>query len=318
MKFTEAVVRPTLQAFVIAGLAVAGLMLAVSVVVGEARLSEAVSLNQWLARDIASQFTGVAARELARAQKFGELVRRESGSFDQLAQKEFDLDPSLKAVWVLDAVGSGPVQPLAKLEREGFKIAEAQSESVRRLTDLAIEHGSSARGILPSLNAIALKLGDMPRTVVLFFDESLFSRASGGPWGDKWLLLGPSPDRTEAVLAEATSELKEGTVFPSFDEISRLVTAQNPAQERAEFTSEMIASNGAAFQISGVQTGAFGVVAVAVTPLENAFSSTALMVKLAVGIALTIAFVVMLIQTLRFRRNASRPEARPGPERSPT
>ncbi len=312
MQFSRAVLRPSLMAFAIAATSVGALVFMITVVVGEARLGEAVSINQWLARDIASQFSGVASRSLARAQKFGDLVRRESGSFDPSAQKEFDLDPSLKAVWVLDAVGSGHLQPLARIDRDAFKLGEAQTESVRRLTDSAIERGSAARGILPGVNAIALKLGDMPRTVVMFFDDSLFSRASGGPWGDKWLLIGPSLDRTEATLAEATSELKEGTTFPSFDEISRLVTAQNPAQERSEFTSEMIAANGAAFQVSGVQTGAFGVVAVAVTPLEAAFASTGLLIKIAIGTAVSMGLLVMLIQMIRFLKRPSRPETGPG------
>lgn len=309
MSIMKSVVRPSFAAFVIAGSSAAAIVFAATVVVGEARLGDAVALNQWLARDIASQFTGVATRSLARAQKFGELVRRESGSFDPQAKREFDLDPNLKAVWILDASGSGPLQPVARLERDGFTLADAaQNENVRRLTDSAIEKGSAAHGISPGLSAVAVKLGDVPRTVVLFSDESIFSRASGGPWGDKWMLMTPSLDRTESVLTEATSELREGIGFPTFDEISRLVTAQNPANERTEFSTEITASSGSSFQVSGVQTGAFGVVAVAVTPLEGLFVSTNLLFKIAAGIAVSIALIVMLIQLLRLRKNASRSE----------
>jgi hypothetical protein len=314
MKFAQMVLRPGILALLIAGLSAAALVLATTVVIGEARLLDAKSLNQWLARDIASQFTGVATRTLARAQKFGDLVRRESGTFDAPAKREFDLDPSLKAIWVLDATGAGPLQPVARLERDGFTLLEAQTESVRRLTDSAIEQGSAAQGITQGLSAVALKLGDMPRTVVLFTDESIFSRASGGPWGDKWMLLAPSLDRTEAVLIEATSQLRESVAFPSFDEISRLVKAQNPAEARTEFSSEMIAANGAAFQVSGVQTGAFGVMAVAVTPLEGISSSASLLFKLAAGIAISISILVMLLQALRMlgsRKAAPHPETPP-------
>ncbi len=308
MKFTQTVLRPSLLALLIAGTSAAALVAAATVIVGEARLGDAVALNQWLARDIASQFTGVASRSLARAQKFGNLVRRESGTFDAAAQRDFDLDPSLKAVWVLDASGAGPIQPLARLERDGFTISEPQFENIRRLTDAAIASGSAAQGVVPGISAVALKLGDMPRTVLLFSDESVFARANGGPWGDKWMLLSPALDKTEAVLIEATSELRDGTDFPSFDEISRVVTAQNPARERSEFTSEMIATNGAAFQISGVQTGAFGVIAVAVTPLEGLFNSTGELLKIALGIAVSVSLLVMLFQSVRYRRRLSRPD----------
>ncbi len=311
MKFAQMVLRPSLMTLLIAGTSAAALVAAVTIIVGEARLGDAVALNQWLARDIASQFIGVASRSLARAQKFGDLVRRESGTFDPAAKRDFDLDPSLKAIWVLDASGAGPIQPLARLERDGFTIAEPQFENVRRLTDAAIANGSAAHGIVPGISAIALKLGDMPRTVLLFSDESIFARANGGPWGDKWMLLSPALDKTDAVLIEATSELREGTNFPSFDEISRLVTAQNPARERSEFTSEMVAGNGAAFQVSGVQTGAFGVIAVAVTPLEGLFVSTGQLLKIALGIAVSLSILVMLFQSVRYRRSSSRSETSP-------
>lgn len=310
MNFTRSVLRPSLMTLIIAGLSTAAFVFIVSVVMTERRLDDLVSLNQWLARDIASQFSGVAAKSLVRAQKFGELVKKESGSFDASAQREFDADPSLKAVWVLDAVGAGPLQPIARLERDGFTVAETQTETVRRLSEVAIQQGSAARGIAPGVNAVALKLGDIPRTVLLFFDEALFARANGGPWGDKWLLMAPSADRTESVLVEATSELRDATNFPTFDEISRLVTAQTPAQERSEFTTEILASNGHSFQVSGVQTGAFGVIAVAITPLGNTVNSMGLLVKVAVGVTLSLTLLVMFLLMLRYRK-PSRIEAVP-------
>ncbi|CAN5703488.1 hypothetical protein BH10BDE1_BH10BDE1_02440 [soil metagenome] len=316
LNFKGMVLKPSLQALIVAGLAATALAFGVSMLASETRLNEMVSLNQWLARDIASQFSGVASQALGRAQKFGALVRRESGTFDAGAQREFDADPLLKAVWILDATGSGPLQPLAKIERDGFTIAEPQVEGVRRLIEAAIRDGSAARGIIPGVNAIALKVGDMPRTVLLFSDETLFSRASGGPWGEKWMLMAPSADRTESVLVEATSELKEGVQFPSFEEISRFVTSQSPTEERSEFSSEIVAASGSQFQISGVRTGAFGVIAVAVTPLENSAraANVSLAMRLAMGIAIALSLLVMLVQTLRFRLSVSRARSTVRPE----
>lgn len=313
MSFVRTVLRPSLWTLLISTLSTLVFVAIVTVVVGETRLTESVQLNQWLARDIASQFSGVATQALARAQKYGGFVRSESGSFDVLAQKEFESDSSLKAVWVLDATGAGPLQPIAKLERPGFLIDGPPTENVRRLTDLAIKDGSAMRGISPGLNAVALKIGDLPRTVLLFTDESLFAKASGGPWGDKWLLMAPSLDRTEAVLSEATSELKEGAEFPSFDEISRLVMGETPAQERSEFSIELKASSGAAFQVSGVQTGAFGIMAVAVTPLEGSFGRVELLVQIAFGVAVSISLMAMMcrivLEMIRSRRaKRSQPE----------
>jgi hypothetical protein len=301
--FKGMVLRPSLQALLVAGLASIALAFAVSMLVGEARLNEMVSLNQWLARDIASQFSGVASRALGRAQKFGSLVRRESGTFDAQAQREFDADPTLKAVWILDATGAGPLQPLAKLERDGFNIPEPQVEGVRRLIEAAIQDGSAARGILPGVNAIAVKVGDMPRTVLLFSDESLFSRATGGPWGDKWMLMAPSADRTESLLVEATAELKEGLEFPSFEDVSRFVTNESPSLERTEFAGELASAAGARFQVAAVRTGAFGVTAVAMTPLDNSTNAATanLAMRLAIGIAIMLSLLVMLIQMIRYR-----------------
>ncbi len=296
MSFGRTVLRPSLLTLLISAFSSLVLVAIVTLVFGETRLTESIQLNQWLARDIASQFSGVATQTLARAQKYGALVRAESGSFDALAQREFEADSSLRAVWVLDATGAGPLRPVAKMERAGFVVEDSQTEGVRRLTDLAIQNGSAMRGVSPGLSAVALKLGDLPRTILLFTDESLFARASGGPWGDKWILMAPSQDRTEAVLSEATSELKEGVEFPSFDEISRLVSAETPAQERGEFSSEIQAANGAAFQVSGVQTGAFGIMAIAVTPLASSFGRVDLLLQIALGVAVSISLLVMMFQ----------------------
>lgn len=302
MNFSRLVIRPSLITFLLTGTACIILVFIVSMVIGESKMNDVIALNQWLARDIASQFSGVAGRMLSRTQKFASFVRAETGTFEAGAQKEFETDSSLKAVWVLDATGAGPLQPLAHFQRDGFSVNEVQTEIVRRLVDAAVLQGAAARGVAPGLSAVALKVGDMPRTVLLFFDEAIFARANGGPWGDKWLLLAPSADRTEAVLVESTSELRDGVEFPSFDEISRSVTSETPTQERSEFTTEVVAASGGTFQVSGVQTGIFGVMAVAVTPLENSFAEISLLLKLAVGVSLSFSLLVMLLQMLRYRR----------------
>ncbi len=303
--FKKTVLRPTLQTLLTAGCSTAILAFAVVTVSVENRLNDIVALNQWLARDIASQFTGVASQTLGRAQKFANLVRSESGTFDLAAQREFDADLSLKAVWILDATGAGPLQPLAKLERDDFTVSETQVESVRRLTELAIRDGSAIRGLAPGLSVLALKVGDMPRTILLFSDEALFSRARGGPWGDKWMLIAPSADKTEAVLVEASSELNEGLQFPSFDQIAALAVEESPTQERSEFSAEVSAANGSRFQVSGVRAGAFGVVSVAISPLDSpeAATNVALFMRLAMGITVAISLLVMLIQILRMPRS---------------
>lgn len=306
MNFNRMVVKPSLLTLITAGLATAVLVFLISIVAGESRSSDLVALNQWLARDVASQFSGAATKSLSRAQRIGELVRRESGTFDPAAQREFDADPGLKAVWVLDAAGQGPLQPLARMDREGFALQETSSETVRGLVESAVQNGSAARGLGPGVSALALKLGDMPRAIVLFFDETFFARANGGPWGDKWMLIAPaadvSSDVTSAVLAEANSELREGTMFPSLAEIMKVVKTETPSQERTEFTGEVQASSGGLFQVSGVQTGAFGVMAVAVTPLDGMPFSMGLLVRLSLGIAISFALLVMLVQTMRYRR----------------
>lgn len=302
MNFSRLVVKPSLLTLIIAVLSTAVLVFVISIVAGEARTSDLVTLNQWLARDVASQFSQVATKAMARAQKFGELVRRESGTFDSGARREFDAESDLKAVWVLDVAGEGPIQPLARMDREGFALPENQAETVRQLTETAVLHGSAARGLGGSLSALAMKLGDMPRAIVLFSDEAFFQRASGGPWGDKWLLLAPSADQAASVVMEATSELRQGVAFPSVDEILRVVKAETPTQERTEFTGEVQAANGGVFQVSGIQTGAFGVLAVAVTPLDGAPLSMGLLIKIALGVAVSFSLLVMLIQTVRYRR----------------
>jgi len=293
------IIKDGLRTLMVSSLSTGLLIFFVSVLSSEAKLSELLQINQWMARDIASQFTGAASRTLAQAQKFGAWVQPESGSFETRAQSEFENDLSLKAVWVVDIGGVGPVRPLARLDRGGFEIDEKAGESVRRLLDIALKNGAAAQGISPSLNAVAIKSGDRPRAVVLFFDESFFARASGGPFGDKWYLLAPSADKTESVLVEALSELRTDVEYPSFDEIAAFVASETPAQERTEFSREVTASSGDRFQLSGVATGVYGVVAVVVTPFSAPVLDTPLLIQIALGISLAITLLTVLWKMLR-------------------
>lgn len=297
------IVKDGLRTLLISGLSTGILIFFVSVLSREAKVTELLQINQWLARDIASQFTGAASRTLAQAQKFAAWVQPESGSFETRAQSEFENDQSLKAVWVVDIGGVGPVQPLARLDRAGFSIDEKSNDGIRRLLDIALKNGAGAQGISATLNAVAIKTGDRPRAVVLFFDESFFARASGGPFGDKWYLLAPSADKTESVLVEAVSELRTDVQYPSFDEIAAFVAAETPAQERTEFSREVTASTGDRFQLSGVATGAYGVVAVVVTPFSAPVLETPLLLQIAFGVSLLITALVVLWKVLRSPKN---------------
>lgn len=297
------ILKDGLRTLLVSGLSTGILIFFVSVLSREAKLTELLQINQWLARDIASQFTGAASRTLIQAQKFSAWVQPESGSFDSRAQNEFDNDLSLKAVWVVDIGGIGPLQPLARLDRGTFQIDESVTERLRGLLDVTLKNGAAAQGVTPSLNAVSIMTGDRPRAVVLFFDESFFSRASGGPFGDKWYLLAPSADKTESVLVEATGELRTDIEYPSFNEIAAFVTSETPAQERAEFSREVIASSGDRFQLSGVATGAYGVVAVVVTPLSEPILEMPLLLQLALGISVAITALVMLWKVIRAPRS---------------
>ncbi|MDX9730440.1 MAG: hypothetical protein RBT63_01600 [Bdellovibrionales bacterium] len=300
------VLRPSLLAFSAAATAATVLMIASAITFGEQKLNETVAINQWLARDVASQFAGVSDRLIASAKRFVERVSPESGAFDGMARFEFEAHQGLKAVWVLDATGAAVPNPLGRLERDGFALTDVQAGMVARLVETAVVEGVGVAGLSAELNVVAAKIGDLPRAVLLFFDETMFIQlgggsASGGPLGDKWVLMKPAADQTEAVLYESQVEQPSANRFPSFDEISRIVIEQSPIQERSEFSTEFNAATGAVYQVSGVRTGAFGVMAVAISPLENSFSSLSVLARVAFGVVIVITLSVALIQLLRER-----------------
>lgn len=306
MKFQHPVLVAGLRTLLVAGLSSGALLLAAGVVVGESRSSDLIAINQWLAKDIATQFSVAAGKLLSQAQKFGSLANVEAGSFDALALSEFEVERSVQAVWLVDAPGSAGVRPVAKMEREGFDVSESQLELMRPLLQSAMREGTSARSLSSGLSAVAVRLGDRPRLIVLLGDESLFSRASGGPLGEKWMLLQANEDKTNALLFESLPSSAGSNEFPSFAEVTRVVMEQTPQQERVEFSTMLRTDAGAPFQISGVQTGVFGVIALAVSPLDQSVSFTRLLGQIAFGATLILTIFSMVLSAVLNSRSNSR------------
>lgn len=312
MTFQHPVLVAGLRTLLIAGLSSGSLLLASGVVVGESRSSDLIAINQWLAKDIATQFSVSAGKLLAKAQKFGSLANVEAGSFDALAMREFEAETSVKAVWLVDAPGSSGVRPVAKMERDGFDVSESQLELVRSLLENALKEGTSARSLSTGLSAIAVRLGDRPRLVVLLGDESLFARASGGPLGEKWMLLQANEDKTNTLLFESLPQVNSRSSensnssfdFPNLDEVTRTVIEQTPKQERVEFSTMIYTASGAPFQISGVQTGVFGVIALSISPLNQSVEFTGLLGQMALGVTLLLAVLSMVFASFLNARSA--------------
>ncbi len=299
MVFRNSVVQAGFRTFLIAGLSSGFLLLAAGVVVGESRVSDLISINQWLAKDLATQFSVAASRSLSQAQKFGSLANVEAGSFDALAAREFEVETSGKAVWRVDAPGSSGVHPVAKMERQGFDVSESQLELVRTLLDSALKEGTAARDLSGGLSAVALRLGQRPRMVVILGDESLFSRANGGPLGEKWLLLQTNEDKSNSLLYESlpaqTQRQSQGIEFPTLDDLGRVIFEQSPKQERVEFSTMVQTARGEPFQVSGVQTGVFGVIALVVSPLDRSVEFTSLLGQIALGLTVSLTILAMVI-----------------------
>jgi hypothetical protein len=308
MKFQHSVLVAGIRTLLIAGISSGVLLLASGVIVGESRTSDLIAINQWLAKDIATQFSVGAGKLLARAQKFGSLANVEAGVFDSLALREFEFETSVKAVWLVDAPGAGGVRPVAKMERQGFDVSESQLVMVRTLLESALKEGTSARSLSSGLSAIAVRLGDRPRLVVLLGDDSLFSRANGGPLGEKWMLLQTNDDKTNSLLFESLPNFVGQAEFPSLNEVTRVVMEQTPKQERVEFSTLLHSESGTPFQISGVQTGVFGVIALAVSPLDRSVGFTGLLGQIALGATLILT-IFSMVSSAVLNSRAPRPSS---------
>lgn len=276
------------KSFLVAASCAAGIVFMTGVIVGEERRAEQSAANQWLARDLATQFSAAGSRTLARAQKYGLLANVEAGSFEALASREFEVDTSVKAVWMIDAPGETSLVPLSRLERAGFDLSEDQTNGIRAVLAEAAKNATSVRQVGSGLTAVAVRLGDRPRFIIVMGDDSLFARASGGPLGERWMLVQRTEDGTGRVLYESDADTGEA-VFPTLSEVERTLFEESPSQERAEFSTTVESAAGP-FYISGMQTGIFGVVAVAMTPMDRSIAFTQYLGKLALGLVVALTF----------------------------
>ncbi len=283
------VLKSMAKSFVVAAICAAGIVFMTGVIVGEERRAEQSSVNEWLARDLATQFSAAGSRTLARAQKYGLLANADAGSFDSLASREFEVDTSVKAVWMIDAPGEASLAPLSRLERTGFDLSDDQANVLKSALSEAARNATSVRQLGAGLTAVAVRLGDRPRFVVLMGDESLFARAAGGPLGERWMLVQRTQDGTGRVLYESDSQ-EGGVSFPTLSEVERALFEESPSQERAEFSTTIESASGP-FYISGMQSGMFGVVAVAMTPVDRSVEFTQLLARLAVGLVVATTFL---------------------------
>lgn len=291
------VLKSMAKAFVVASVCTFAIVFVAGVVIGEERRAEQASINQWLAKDLASQFSAAGTRSLARAQKFGLLSNVEAGSFSSLASREFEVDTSVKAVWLIDAPGEDNLAPLARLERPGFDLSEEQLRELKSVLAEATQQSTSVRPLGAGLTAVAVRLGDRPRLVVVLGDESLFARASGGPTGERWLLIQRAQDGTGRVLFESESTKEKSASFPSLADIERVLIEESPSQERAEFSTTVDTSSGPFF-VSGMQTGLFGVLAIAMTPMDRSVEFLQLLGRLGLGLVGTMTLLSGLVAWL--------------------
>lgn len=295
------VLKSMAKSFLAAAVSAIGIVFMTGVIVGEERRAEQTASNQWLARDLATQFSVAGSRTLARAQKYGLLSNVEAGSFDGLASREFEIDTSVKAVWMIDFPGESNLLPMARLERPGFDLSEDQTSGIRGLLAEAARNATSVRQIGSGLSAVAVRLGDRPRFIVLMGDDSLFARAAGGPFGEHWMLVQRSQDGTGRVLYESDAG-SSATSFPTLSEVERALVEESPSQERAEFSTTIDSASGP-FYLSGMQTGMFGVVAIAMTPLDRSIGFTELLAKLALGLVVGITLLSGTVSWLWRIRN---------------
>lgn len=306
--------KTALFGFFVSLIVTAGLVIAGSVLVGEVRMDDAIQLNQWLARDIASQFSAQGARYLAKAQRYGALTRMDRSGFDTAAEREFAIDTTdggdipLQAIYLYDA---GAANPLAKLEKPDAAPTADRALAYGELAEGAIRDGVGVESYPEGMTAFALKLGDAPKVLVMITSEPLIARASGGPRGEKWMLLAAGPKTPPKILREATAERISHSEFPNLDDVRKFFAAENPAGERTEFSHDYTTDAGVSFRLTGIQTGVFGVTALAISPVDNSFTFLATLAQIGIGISIAVALFLLLIQTARARRSHSPVETSP-------
>lgn len=278
------------------------------VVVGEDRLLDLKAGNQWLVRDLAQQFS----REIGRSQQLlsrtGTMLVGAGGveatgvsTFSSEVRREFDLDSGMKGLYLYDPSSD---EPLSRLEKPGTVMSPDARGLLKAAVDRAVEGTQSLRSIGAGLTAMAVRMGELPRVLVLVFDGSAMMKADGGPNGEKWMIL--SDDRS--ALYEGTGE---GTnEFPSLTEVAEISKAENPAGERAEWSREWQAANGSVYQIDAIQTGFSGVMALSLVPIDQASRYLPFLMQMSVGLSfLLTATLFIILQIRNFVRPRSRPAA---------
>jgi hypothetical protein len=290
----RSVLKSMARTFCVGALCTAGTILMAGIILGDEHRAEQKSMGVWLAKDLASQFSIAAARSLARAQKFGHLSSVESESFGSLAEKEFELETTLQAVWLLDSPGEAELEPLSRLERTGFHLSVDQSRELKVALNEATQQATAIRGLGAGLTAVAIRLGDRPRLVATIGDDSLFSRAAGGPTGQHWLFVQRSLDGRAQVLFESESSNKIDRVHFPLADLSKVLFSQSPAEERAEYSTTVSSDSGPLF-ISAFRTGIFDVAAVTVASLDRSYDSLRVLGHLGLGLVVMMTFVTGLI-----------------------
>lgn len=274
------------------------------VVLGEDSVSRVKGASQWLAKDLAQQFTFQAGRALTLVTRLGERTVLSSQSGASLLspdmRRDLENDPHVHALYLFE----GPSErPIAKIEKDGLTLRPEQLARLKPTLEAALRSGRSFAGAKDlrvdgagstGVSILAVRLGDTPRVLVLTFDETLFSRPIGGPLGEQWLLM--TEDRSVLVRSQ-----DEGAGLLE-SEISALAQTQNPTGDRADWSKEFLSPSGRKYQIDAVQTGLFGVTAIVTAPMSESSKAIQTLLYLSLGISTTITLLWVLIATLLTRR----------------
>lgn len=305
------------------------------VVVGEDNLHELKAGNQWLVRDLAQQFSQQSAKSLQLLNRIGTmLVASGSGddggtvggvsTFSSEVRREFELDSSIKGLYLYDPSSA---EPLSRLEKPGMVLAaganagttassatgnsatgnsatgnSATKIALKELVDQTVQKVQGLRLIGAGLSAMAVRLGELPRVLVLVFDGAAMMKADGGPNGEKWMIL--ADDRTALFEGQADA----GVSYPPTAEIAEISKSENPAGERSEWSKEWQATNGSMYQIDAIQTGFAGVSALALVPIDQSSKYLPFLLQMSLGVSFLLTALVFFFRSVRTFVGAARRE----------
>lgn len=267
------------------------------IVVGEDRLLDLKAGNQWLVRDLAQQFSREVGRSQQLLSRTGTMLVGAGGAeasgastFSPEVRREFDLDSGMKGLYLYDPSSD---EPLSRLEKPGTVMSADARSLLKSAVGQAVQGTQSLRSIGAGLTAMAVRMGELPRVLVLVFDGSTMLKADGGPNGEKWLIL--SDDRSALFEGQG-----EGTrAFPSTTEVAEISKAENPAGERAEWSREWQAANGSVYQIDAMQTGFSGVSAVSLVPIDQSSRYLPFLMQMSLGASFLLTAAVFLLRQIR-------------------